>query len=262
MNKTNCYTYNIFKTILKFNSSYSVSYVKRPITLLSVVISFCFCSDNTLSKPHEILKALSVNDGWDYVSTENDIDLSTKNIDQSNTKAVKVQKETDISPDLICDILMDIKNYKNYFNSSASLNFSEVNRRENSVEGHHFIPVNIPFMRNREYYFRMHPNSHQLKSSNTFLHWYLIGDNSIDDEVINHFIEETIYLKIGAGVWNKEHLPDGKNLLSYRLILNPGGSLPESLIDKLNRVSIVNLFNDIIQEAERRVSLGYQISKK
>lgn len=262
MNKENFYTYNIFKTTLKVHSSYSVSYVKRHITLLSVVISFCFCSDNTLSKPHEILKALSVNDGWDYVSTKNDIDLSTKNIDQSNTKAVKVQKETDISPDLVCDILMDIKNYKNYFNSSASLNFSEVNRRENSVEGHHFIPVNIPFMRNREYYFRMHPNSHQLKNSNTFLHWYLIGDNSIANKVINRFIEETIYLKIGAGVWNKEHLPNGKNLLSYRLILNPGGSLPESLIDKLNRVSIVNLFNDIIQEAERRVSLGYQISNK
>jgi hypothetical protein len=252
---------NILKIIIKFNPLNLINQLRKYIALFYVLKSFCFCSENSTLKPYELLKALSINNGWNYVSTENNIDLSSKYINQMNTKAVKVQKETDIPIDVISEILMDIKNYKNYFNSPASFNFSEVNRRTDLVEGHHFIAVNIPFMKNREYFFRMHPTSHQSESSNTFLHWYLIGENSIARDKIDSFSEDTIYLRIGAGVWNKEDLDNGKNILSYRLMLNPGGTLPESIIDKLSRVSIVNLFKDIIQEAERRVFLGYQNSK-
>ena len=248
----------IFRMIKNDLISNIVSCKHKSLVWYVLILSFSFSSSHSTKKPYEILSSLSQDNGWKYVSTQNNINLSTKDINQGNTLAVKVQKETDIPHEVIVNILMDIKNYGSYFKSSKSLNFSEVRREKNSVEGHHYIPVNIPFIKNREYYFRMHPNNYQIKQTNTFLHWYLIENNFSMDKQPDWNFSTSIYLDVGAGVWNKEELANGNYLLSYRLILNPGGSLPDALIDRLNKVSVVNIFDDIIHEAERRVSMGFQ----
>ena len=41
-------------------------------------------------------------------------------------------------------------------------------------------------------------------------------------------------------------------MLSYRLYLDPGGSIPDFAIELLNKMSIVNVFNDVLIEASRR----------
>ena len=233
------------------------SCIQKSLIWFILILSFSFSSSHSTKKPYEILSSLSQDNGWNYVSTQNNINLSTKDINQGNTLAVKVQKETDIPPEVITNILMDIKNYGSYFKSSKSLKFSEIRREKNLVEGHHFIPVNIPFIKSREYYFRMHPSNYQTKQTNTFLYWYLIENNFSIDKQPNWNFSTSIYLDVGAGVWNKEDLANGNYLLSYRLILNPGGSLPDALIDRLNKVSVVNIFDDIMHEAERRVSMGF-----
>jgi hypothetical protein len=49
-----------------------------------------------------------------------------------------------------------------------------------------------------------------------------------------------------------ERADDGDYMLSYRLYLDPGGSIPDFAIELLNKMSVVNVFNDVLIEASRR----------
>ena len=49
-----------------------------------------------------------------------------------------------------------------------------------------------------------------------------------------------------------ERADDGEYMLSYRLYLDPGGSIPDFAIELLNKMNIVNVFSDVLSEANRR----------
>ncbi|GIS53785.1 hypothetical protein Ct9H90mP29_08270 [bacterium] len=48
-------------------------------------------------------------------------------------------------------------------------------------------------------------------------------------------------------------------ILSYRIYMDPGGSLPDLLIDIMNKVSVVNVFKDAVTEAQNRYNLIFLI---
>ena len=61
-----------------------------------------------------------------------------------------------------------------------------------------------------------------------------------------------IYLEYGAGIWKSEQISPGKYNISYRLYMDPGGSIPTFVVDIINETSIVGLFQDALNEAYRR----------
>ena len=60
------------------------------------------------------------------------------------------------------------------------------------------------------------------------------------------------YLSHGAGLWVAENQFNNKTSFSYRIYMDPGGSLPTFLIDLINKNSVVNIFEDAIAEAQNR----------
>ena len=145
---------------------------------------------------------------------------------------------------------MDVKNYGQYFNSAGDFVFSEVRRYSGAVEGYHLLPVDLPFMKDREYFFRVHTGGYDIEDNISIVHWYLIDEpEKVQTQNIS---KDAIYLDYGAGLWMAEHVEDGEYMLSYRLYLDPGGSIPDFAIELLNKMSIVNVFNDVLIEASRR----------
>ena len=71
---------------------------------------------------------------------------------------------------------MDVKNYGQYFNSAGEFGFSEVRRYSGAVEGYHLLPVNLPFMQDREYFFRVHAGGYDVEDNVSIVHWYLIDE--------------------------------------------------------------------------------------
>ena len=69
---------------------------------------------------------------------------------------------------------MDVKNYGQYFNSAGEFVFSEVRRYSGAVEGYHLLPVDLPFMKDREYFFRVHTGGYDIEDNVSIVHWYLI----------------------------------------------------------------------------------------
>jgi len=228
--------------------------------MINVILSciFLFLADNVLSadrsieKPDELFQMLHNNDGWNRITTQDDITLSTKNINDMSLVAFMVQQRTSIPTAIIQEIVMDVKNYGNYFNSTGPFIFKEMNRKNDWVDGYHLLPIDLPIIKDREYFFRVRPTGYKPHDNTSIVHWYLIKNGEYDNKAINKNHRDTIYLDYGAGLWTAEPLDDGRYILSYRLYLDPGGSIPDFAIELMNKISIVNIFKDVIQEATRR----------
>ena len=126
---------------------------------------------------------------------------------------------------------------------------NEIKRTSEFVDGYQFIPINLPFFDNREYLFRMYPGGYKENDETSFIHWYLLDE---DKTILKKENRSATYLNHGAGLWTAEQRLNNKTFFSYRIYMDPGGSLPSFLIDIINKNSVVNIFEDAVAEAQKR----------
>ncbi|MFL2982780.1 MAG: hypothetical protein ACJZ12_00130 [Candidatus Neomarinimicrobiota bacterium] len=222
--------------------------------LVSVLILFVdnlSASDIVVEKPNKLFQLLQSNEGWDLINKDGDIAISTKSIRDMNLAAYMVKKKTTIPSDIIQDIVMDVRNYDEYFNKNQSFVFRQLNKGHDWVEGHHYLPINIPLIKDREYFFRVHSNGYSLVDTTSIVHWYLTKSAENKGAELNR---DTIYLDYGAGLWMAEYLNKNNYILSYRLYIDPGGSIPDFAIELMNKANIMNIFQNVIAEASSRIA--------
>ena len=215
--------------------------------LIFQLITICICK--TSFNNSNLLNELKTDDSWKELKIINENTLiKTKDIDGFNLPAISVQRTVNIDPDSIKNILIDILNYNKVLKSSKSLKTKIIFKDDQFLDGYQFIKSGLPFISNREYFFRM-SYSNNLLERNTLVHWYLL-----DKKKINNNLESTndaVYLDFGAGIWLFEKIEKNKYLISYRLYMDPGGYLPNLIIKKVNESSIYNIFDDVINEASK-----------
>ena len=207
-------------------------------------------ANEIIEKPVALLQMLRSNEDWTTVAKKGEVILSTKSIKNMSLVAFMAKQKTNIPSKIIQDIVMDVKNYGQYFRSAGEFVFNEVKKFSGVVEGYHLLPVDLPFMKDREYFFRVHSGGYDKEDNVSIVHWYLIDEP--EKVQTQNTSKDAIYLNYGAGLWMAEHNDDGEYMLSYRLYLDPGGSIPDFAIELLNKMSIVNVFNDVLSEASRR----------
>ena len=207
-------------------------------------------ANEIIEKPVALFQMLKSNEDWTTVAKKGEVILSTKSIKNMSLVAFMAKQKTNIPSKIIQDIVMDVKNYGQYFRSAGEFVFNEVKKFSGVVEGYHLLPVDLPFMKDREYFFRVHSGGYDKEDNVSIVHWYLIDEP--EKVQTQNTSKDAIYLNYGAGLWMAEHNDDGEYMLSYRLYLDPGGSIPDFAIELLNKMSIVNVFNDVISEAGRR----------
>ena len=226
----------------------------------SLAFLSCFIYAGNEYVPDTLLKTLYEDQEWYQSARIDGITLSTKTINNMSIKAVKVHVEANIPKRIVTDIIMDIKNYNIHFINSKKLFFQVINRYVNMVDGYQFISVPIPFIKDREHFFRMSSDSFSPEFPNTFIHWYTLKKQIYSDIKTNFQSGKELYISFGAGIWNMDLMDDGTTLISYRLFVDPGGYLPDFAVDHVNKVNIVNLFRDVINEARRRIKIESDLS--
>ena len=220
------------------------------VSTLIILTSLIFAENTDLST--SLFKTLYDDNGWNKPSIIDGISLSTKRVPNMSIKAVKVHIETNIPKNIITDIIMDIKNYNNYFINSKKLYFQVINRDSNSIDGYQFISVPIPFIKDREYFFRMSSNTFLPDYPKTFIHWHTLNKDIYSYISTDFQSGKELYLDTGVGIWNIDFLDNSTFILSYRLLIDPGGYLPDFAVDHVNKVNIISLFRDVINEGRRR----------
>ena len=80
----------------------------------------------SIKKPDELFHMLNENNGWNTVAKREEITLSTKSIDGMNLVAFMAKQKTSIPTEIIQDIIMDVKNYGQYFRGTGPFTFKEI----------------------------------------------------------------------------------------------------------------------------------------
>lgn len=229
----------------------------RKIFFLYIILFYSIPSaQSNVSKPIELLKKLHSNSDWRVIDDRDGMLLSTKIFDDLKLSAFMVQKKISIPSNIIKKIIMDVDNYDAFFNSTKSFESIEINRNEKWKDCYNFLPVALPFIKDREYYFRIHPFGIYENDNLSLVHWYLIKENELRKNKFRDTKRDAVYLDYGAGLWMSEMVSENVSNLSYRLYMDPGGSLPDFAVDIINKVSIFNIFQDVLLEAERVVKIS------
>jgi len=213
--------------------------------ILSLSIAF---SETDYDRVYPLLLSLNSNDGWtDIKEIDDSTNISIKELSESKLYAIKVDKIIDIEPDQITDVIMDVNNYNSFLTNSESFKSEVINQYDKNLIGYQYIKVDIPFFEDREYYFKMSREQIIDQDTTTMCFWLLLEPFKEKANNIN-----AIYLEYGAGIWKSEQISPGKYNISYRLYMDPGGSIPTFVVDIINETSIIGLFQDALNEAYRR----------
>lgn len=209
--------------------------------------------------PSDLLDTLNDEKGWEPINYLDDgTRFESKVILGKDLSAVKVSRITDISPDFIQDVIMDLDRYGEFLSNANTLNSAILRLNDEYVDGYQHIQVAMPFFSDRRYCFRMKSYDWLQDSSNILVEWYLLDKNDYYVSFLSENDPQAIYLDYGAGSWSAKVLGKKKFEISYRLYMDPGGSMPDFLIQRINAISIINLFQDALAEARRRMNTKTQ----
>jgi len=173
-----------------------------------------------------------------------------KELGESQFYAIKVDKIIDIEPDRITDVIMDVNNYNSFLSNAESFKSEVINQSDKNLTGYQYIKVDLPFFDDREYYFKMSREQIVKQDTTTMCFWLLL--EPLEKDANSNINTSAIYLEYGAGIWKSEQISPGKYNISYRLYMDPGGSIPTFVVDIINETSIIGLFQDALNEAYRR----------
>ena len=211
------------------------------------------CSMDRNVRPDDLFTYLYDEAEWKFVNESSDsISLYLKNLDKINLTAMSVSKSIQLEPKLLKDIIVNVNKYKSFLSSANSLKTIEVLRDSNFLDAYQHIKIELPFFDNRQYFFRMHTDFLQNEDISTLVEWYLINPKTSTDLLTIKEDSSAIYLKYGAGVWFFKMMDNNKVNISYRLIMDPGGYIPSFMKEMINKISVVNLFRDVLKEAQKK----------
>ena len=226
--------------------------MKNLLFLFSFILGVCF-GESVDSK--KLLDNLYVEDGWVVNNILDDgTKFYTKKIETLNQIAVKVSQVTNIIPKYIKSVVTDLDKYGEFLSNSNTMSSTILFLAEEYVDGYQHIRVSLPFFSDRRYCFRMFDYDLPLDSSGAFVEWFLLDENLEYTNFLKQNNPEAIYISIGSGSWSAKVIDTSRYDISYRLIMDPGGAIPDFLTQKINSISIINLFRDVMLEAKRRAS--------
>ena len=198
------------------------------------------------ASPLVISEHLQIEDGWEAVEIrESGLTIEEKDIPGISMKAVRVSQVMEIDPDILSLVVEDVANYGQFLTSAKGLTAEVISVNENELIGYQL--VDIPVLSDRQYAFRMFrpTNSNRVD-------WQLLPRSFVSSE--GRLTDDAVYLELGVGSWTMEPTEDGKYKVAYRLVMDPGGWIPESLGERFNRIAVTGLFTDAVAETQRRAT--------
>ena len=227
--------------------------MNKKIIFWTVVFLNILYSMDPNGRPDDLFTYLYDEGEWEYVDESSDsISLYLKNLDKINLTAMSVSKSIQLEPKLLKNIIVDVNKYKSFLSSANSLKTIEVSRNSNFLDAYQHIEIEFPFFDNRQYFFRMHTDFLHNEDISTLVEWYLIEPRGSTELLSVKQDPSAIYLKHGAGVWFFKPMDNNRVTISYRLIMDPGGYIPSFMKEMINKISVVNLFRDVLKEAQKK----------
>ncbi len=221
--------------------------VKKVLFFLFFVVFVSASAKNNFD-----LLGLNTDQNWNLIhSFDDSVKVYKKPVLNKQLNAYRVVKQTDLDPEQLYSVFEDIKNYEQALPSANNIDFEFVSSNQDTIYGYQHIKINVPFVKDRHYVYRM--LRHNPKRGHAC--WVLRDQEGSFKDYIDQQAKERgkpIYLSDGVGVFKVEPEQNtSQYTVSYSLYMDPGGNLPDFLINMINERGLVNMFRDVLKEAKR-----------
>lgn len=201
-----------------------------------------------------VLEQIGSESGWTTLSVRDDgLELSQKALPERDLHAILVQQPLEIDPATLAEVVRSVERYEEIVVSANTVDFLKIAEIDSAIYGYQFYQV--PLMKNRHLAFEMDAPVVNSDSSLWVLDWRLIQAErpEVDEFVRAQAAQRSnpVYLLPGAGRWTMVKRSDSRWDVGYRLWIDPGGWLPDFIVEYVNRKGLVNLFDDVIRETYR-----------
>ena len=83
------------------------------------------------------------------------------------------------------------------------------------------------------------------------MNWSFLSDIK-NEKMLQNRSDDAVLMTNGVGGWEIQKLDDGRSLITYRIIADPDGWIPEFLINQSNKILAPNTIEAMVNEAKRR----------
>ena len=202
--------------------------------LYFLFLASLFCNNNL-----SLMNDLYHNTVWDsYDLNEENQEVFIGTTHKEDKEYIKIQQLVKFDKQKLFSIIKKLNLY-NQIISNKKISTKLIGSENDTLYGHQLITNMIPFVRNREYIFKMY-----MVDENR-LDWILLKNDNI---LFSEYLDKgNNILTYGAGSWEIQN----DSLLSFRIYVDDEVNLPLSIIRKIRINSIVSTFNDVMQNLKK-----------
>ncbi|MBA4142516.1 MAG: SRPBCC family protein [Nitrosospira sp.] len=204
----------------------------RRVTALAVLVVFGASSVQALD-------VKSPGTGWTEAHRTSDLVIFTKDVEQG--RRIVAVGEVAAPPQTVFDAVSDFGHFTEFM---PYVEESTVLSRQSDSEVITYARLAPPFVSERDYPLRVRLTSGSTANGGVFKVEWAVSPEAYPE------VEGVVRIKLNEGSWLAEPLDGGERTrLTYTLLTNPGGLIPDFVTNMSNTIAIPKLFKAVMKRA-------------
>jgi hypothetical protein len=196
--------------------------------------------------PAQAFDVKSPGPDWTEAYHTSELTIFVKDVDEG--RRIVATAEVEARPEIVFEVLSDFEHYPDFM---PYVKESRILSREGNSEVITYARVAPPFVSERDYLLRVRMAPGAASNSGVFkIEWEAVPEMQPE-------VDGVVRIKLNEGSWLVAPLDGGaRTSLTYTLLTNPGGLIPDFVANMSNTIAIPELFKSVgkrsIQEANAK----------
>lgn len=188
-----------------------------------------------VATPAQALDVKSPGPDWTEAYHTNELTIFVKDVDEG--RRIVATAELEVRPEIVFDVLSDFEQYPDFM---PYVKESRVLSREGNSGVITYARVAPPFVSERDYLLKVRMTRGTASNGGVFkIEWEAVPEAQPE-------VEGVVRIKLNEGSWLVAPLDGGtRTRLTYTLLTNPGGLIPDFVTNMSNTIAIPELFKAV-----------------
>ena len=187
--------------------------------------------------------------GWTEAYRSSELVIFTKDVERG--RKILAISDIETPPAIVFRVLSDFEHYRDFMPYVTESRILERKSTGETVTYVTYARVAPPFVSERDYPLSVRTFDGVASHDGAFkIEWAAAPD-------IKPEVKGVVRVRLNEGSWRGEPLDGGKHTrLTYTLLTNPGGLIPDFVLDLSNTIAIPELFDSVRKRSLKEMSAG------
>jgi hypothetical protein len=195
------------------------------------------------------LEVKSPGAGWTEAYRSSELVIFTKDVEQG--RKILAVSDVETPPAIVFKVLSDFEHYRDFMPYVTESRILERKSTGETITYVTYARVAPPFVSERDYPLSVETFDGTASHDGVFkIEWTAAPD-------IKPEVKGVVRIRLNEGSWQGKPLDGGKHTrLTYTLLTNPGGLIPDFVLDLSNTIAIPELFDSVRKRSLKEMSAG------